>query len=366
MHLKNVILNNFRNFIKTEIEFGNGLNFLIGENGQGKSNILEAIYLLLTFRSLRASYYQNMINWESNFFYLKGILSINGNDQTIEVVGEKDKGKRLRINNKVQTNPDYLINRFPAVLFTTDNYNIIKGSPSDRRNYLDFQISQIDTQYSYNLKQYEKVLTQKNLMLQDGIAGKNIDLLDLWDKQLIEYGVELIIRRNIVLSKVCVLIKKIYRDIIPEEEVNIIYKTFLPDSVLNDKNEMINVYKALILKTRGEEIKKGFSLCGPHRDDIVFLMNGKDAKSFSSQGQIKSILLALNLAEIYFIFEEAGEYPIVLFDELFSELDSKRIEKFFGVLPKDIQIFITEVDRSKIENKDGEWFRVENENVRRG
>lgn len=360
MHLENIILSNFRNFIKAEIEFGDSLNFLIGENGQGKSNILEAIHLLLTFRSLRASYYQNMINWKSNFFYLKGTLVIDNKSRVIEVVGERDKGKRLRINNNVQANCDY---RFPVVVFTTENYNIIKGAPSDRRNYLDFQISQIDQQYLYNLRQYEKVLTQKNLMLQDGVAGKNIDLLDLWDKQLVEYGVELITRRSIVVCKMRGLIRKFYEEMMLGEDIGVGYRTFLPDSVLGNRNEMIDIYSKSILKMRDEEIKKGFSLCGPHRDDIVFLMNGKDSKSFSSQGQIKSILLALNLAEIYFVFEEAGEYPIVLFDELFSELDNKRIEKIFSVLPKDIQIFVTEVDESKVSGKNGEWFRVDNGNV---
>ncbi|MFH1287280.1 MAG: DNA replication/repair protein RecF [bacterium] len=359
MYLKNIILNSFRNFIKVDIEFGNGLNFLIGENSHGKSNLLEAIYLLLTSKSLRTNCCEDIINFESNFFYVKGTLIIKDKNQVIEVVGEKVKGKRLRINNKIQTNPNYLNNRFPAVIFTPENYNIIKGAPSQRRSYLDFQISQISPQYFHTLKQYQKILTQKNLILQEKMIDKNIDLLDSWDKQLVEYGAELIIKRNIVLNKINMLMKKIYKNIISYEEIDVVYKTFLSNSVLNDKKEIINIYSKLILKTRGEEIRKGFSLCGPHRDDIAFFMNGKEVKDFSSQGQIKSVLLALNLAEIYLIFEESGEYPIVLFDELFSELDNKRIENIFNVLPKGIQIFITEVDRSNIKNKRGKWFDVE-------
>ncbi|MEW6088868.1 MAG: DNA replication and repair protein RecF [bacterium] len=365
MYLRNITINNLRNLIKVNIEFGKGLNFFIGENSQGKSNLIEALYLLLTFKSLKTNYYDNIITFDSKFFYVKGLLIIKDKKQVIEVVGEKEKGKRLRINNKIQINPDYLVNRFPTVVFTPENYNIIKGMPSGRRNYLNFQISQISARYSDNLKQYQKILNQKNLILQEKTIKKNIDLLDSWDKQLIKYGVELIMKRNIIVNKINILIKGIYKNIISQEEVDVAYKSFLPNSILNDKNEIIKTWEKLILKNRDEEIKKGFSISGPHRDDVIFYMNGRDVKSFSSQGQIKSILLALNLSEIYFIFRETGEYPVVLFDELFSELDNKRIENIFNALPKDIQIFITEVDKSKIKNKKGEWFKVEKGQVAR-
>ncbi|MDD5773473.1 MAG: DNA replication/repair protein RecF [bacterium] len=363
MYLKNIILNSFRNLGKVNIEFGKGLSFIIGENSQGKSNLIEAIYLLLTFRSLKTNYYEDMISFRSDFFYIKGLLIIKDKNQVIEVVGEKGKGKRLRINNKIQTNPDYLGNRFPAVIFTPENYNIIKGMPSHRRSYLNFQISQINPQYFHNLKQYNKILIQKNIILQE--RTKNMDILDSWDQQLIEYGAELIIKRDMVVKKINSLMKSIYKNIISHEEIDMVYKTFIINDVLSDKNKIIDIWKKMTLKTRNEEIKKGFSLYGPHRDEISFFMNGKEVKSFASQGQIKSILLALNLAEIYFVFEESGEYPIVLFDELFSELDNKRIENIFNALPKDIQIFITEVDKSKIKSKSGEWFKVEQGQVKK-
>jgi len=128
MHLKNITLNNFRNFEKSSIEFCSGLNFFIGENSNGKSNLIEAIYLLLTFKSLKTNSYEDIIKWGFTYFYIKGSLLIKNNSQIIEVVGEKEKGKRLRINNKLQINPDFLTNRFPVVIFTPENYNIIKRS----------------------------------------------------------------------------------------------------------------------------------------------------------------------------------------------------------------------------------------------
>ena len=340
MWIKNIKINNFRNYSEEEINLDKNINIFYGENAQGKTNIVEAIFLCGMGKSFRAKKDKEMIN-------------LNSENSQIEIEYQKsDREGKIKINlgdkkivyiNGVKINKlSELIGNMNVVIFTPDDINILKGGPQNRRRFLDIMISQLKPNYMYNLNLYLKTLEQRNNYLrQIKDEKKDENLLDIWDEKLSEYAVNIFNYRNEFIEKIKNKIKIIHNEITNnKEEIEIEYI-----SECKNKEDFLKLLK----QRRTLDIIKGFTTKGIHRDDFVIYINKRQLDIYGSQGQHRTAILSLKLSELNIIFEEIGEYPILLLDDFMSELDEKRRKNFLEKI-KNAQVIITCAEKINIEN----------------
>lgn len=340
MHLQRLELTNFRNYLHENIEPGFSLNILNGENAQGKTNILESIYLACTGKSFRTAKESEIINWKYDFSLISCSLESAGRELDLKVLLTPGK-KKIKVNG-------VLVRGYPlgwpgVVLFTPDDMVIVKGSPQERRRFLDLEIGPFDHQYGYYLNRYQRILTQRNNLLRE-IRDRKCDSesLQTWNEQFCKYGSKIIYLRLALLKKANPVIKNIYRELTGGvEEISIRYLSSLKIDNITSEQEIINQFDAELSAAKNEEIARGQSLIGPHRDDLVFLINKKEAKVYGSQGQQRTIVLVLKLAQIQMWHNEIGEYPILLLDDVLFELDHARQNALFNKIKNNVQTFIT-------------------------
>lgn len=345
MFLKKVFLKNFRNYAWQEVELQEGINIFFGENAQGKTNLLESIALLSTGKSYRALKDQELIRWQEKEFLVKAIGEREKRTLTIEVSFSLEGKKLVKINGQEQKKISSLLGLLNTVIFAPADLQLIQGSPGERRKFLDWEISQISPKYHYDLQQYYRSLQQRNNLLK-GIREKkqNFDLLAVWDEQVTELGSKLIKKRIDCLKKLAILAKLMHRKITAQREtleLNYLSSLNLVEEKITQEKEIKNIFKQKLEKIREEEIYRGITLLGPHRDDFSSTINGIDVKTFGSQGQQRTAVLSLKLAELEFIKSECGEYPLLLLDDVMSELDKERREHLLRVVQNRIQTFIT-------------------------
>ncbi|KAB3532224.1 DNA replication/repair protein RecF [Alkaliphilus serpentinus] len=354
MILEEIKLIHFRNYETLQLEIHPLLNIFVGENAQGKTNIIEAIYMCAMGKSFRNSKDQEMILFDKGQAYIKIKLQrINGKSD-IEIKLSQEERKKMRVNGIQLEKGGELLGNLNVVTFTPDDLKIIKGSPIERRKFIDNEISQIIPRYYYNLLQYNRILMHRNKLLKS-FKGKKIDL-EIWNDQLVNIGSWIINTRIRFIKRISILAKLMHRKITDEKEsLEILYSCSLP---LKEKEENISLkevfYKKLI-ETEEEERRRGTTLIGPHRDDLILKVNGMDVKNYGSQGQQRTSVLSLKMAELELIKGEVGEYPILLLDDVMSELDVKRQFYLLNNL-KNIQTFITttqteQLSIEKINNK---------------
>ena len=322
MWISNIKIKNFRNYTDEKIELNKNINVFYGENAQGKTNIIEAIYLTAMGKSYRTKKESEMINF-------------NSQNSLIEVEyfkSDRDGKVKIELGNKKNI---YL------VIFTPDDIGILKGSPQNRRRFLDIMISQLRPNYVniYNL--YLKTLEQRNNYLrQIKEQNKDENLLEIWDEKLADYAVNIYKYRNEFIEKIKSKIKKIHSQITNnEEEIEIEYI-----SCCKEKEEFLKLLK----ERRKLDIIKGFTTKGIHRDDFLIYINGKETSVYGSQGQNRTAMLSLKLSELNVVYDEIGEYPILLLDDFMSELDSKRRKSFLENV-RDTQVIITCTEKISIE-----------------
>ena len=347
MYLKKIKIKNFRNYENQQIEFGEKLNIFYGQNAQGKTNMLEAIFVCAFGKSFRAKRDYELIKKDHDFAKIEIEFQKKDRDGKIKI--NLSNKKQISVNEIKIKKLSELLGNINLVTFTPDDISIIKSGPSGRRRFLDMMIGQLRTNYIYNLNMYIKTLDQRNNYLKQN--NINEDMLEIWDEKLSDYGEKVYKYRNEFIEKIKKEIIEIHKEI-TEEKINIIYK-----SDCNDINE----YKKHLKKNRKIDKIKGYTSVGIHRDDFKILINGEEVNIYGSQGQNRTAILSLKLAELKVIYNDIEEYPILLLDDFMSELDELRRKNFLENI-KDTQVIIT--CTKNIENKNAKSFYVENGKIK--
>jgi len=340
LRLQRLEISSFRNIDHQCLEPGPGINIFGGSNGQGKTNILEAIFFACVGKSFRAFRDNEMIQWEREYALINGLFTTTGRDFEL-VLMQAAGSKKIRVNGSAAKG--YPMGWPGVVLFTPEDLEIIKGSPQRRRDFFDQEIGPVNNQYRYYLSNYQRVVQQRNNLLRDIREGSgNKDSLAAWDEQLIGYGVKIIKDRMILLNRVSNEVRKIYRELTRgTEEISLRYGSTLEiDSNLQEE-EIATRFREALLQAKREEIARGQTVIGPHRDDLIFFINGKEIRLYGSQGQHRSLVLALKLTMAQIWYNEIGEFPILLLDDVMSELDAHRQGALLKRILNNGQSFIT-------------------------
>ena len=325
MILKRFVAENFRNIEKCDIEFSRGVNLLIGKNAQGKTNAIEGINIFSRGRSFRGSDDKELVRFSTDGFRLKIEYDSGGLSSSLEyaMIGKE----RLRKKNSYKINKvSEMIGSFRSVLFYPDNLRIVKDGPEERRSFLNIAISQCYPEYIKYYSQYKTALENRNCILKFASKGFFIDERELfsWSLSLAEYASFIFTMRWEYVERLKVYAKSIMKDISDErEELTVNYLSDIKEGIIK-RDEVFEEYKRILTEDISREKAAGVSLFGPHRDNLELLINGKGARGFASQGQIRSLVLSLKLAEGEVIREIFGEYPVFLFDDVLSELDVER------------------------------------------
>lgn len=338
-------IKNYRNFKEAEIELNDLLNIFIGDNGQGKTNLMESVYLTSIGRTFRLNSENELINFhESKSIIEVGLLKNNYNVK-IELHLEKNKRKQVLINGVKLDKTSEMIGILNNVIFTPDDMRIIKGSPTERRKFVNIDISQIKPKYKYLLNKYKKICSERNIILKNYYTNmKNKDIINIWNDYLVNVGTDIIWYRQDYINKLKDYAVSIYTNISGNKEkfdLNYLCNAGSTDGM--SKDEFKKHFYDKINNGINQEIQYGTTMYGPHKDDIIIKINDKECKYFGSQGQQRSAILAIKLAEIEIIKEDIGEYPVLLLDDVLSELDNKR-KGFLINYIKGIQTFITTTD----------------------
>ncbi|WP_339060744.1 DNA replication/repair protein RecF [Tepidibacillus marianensis] len=344
MFLTHLHLKNYRNYSELELDFDQRINIFQGNNAQGKTNIIEAINFLALSKSHRTSKEKELVQWGQSFSVIKGDVKRTVGDIYLEIQ-ISSKGKKAKVNSLEQKKLSNYIGALNVILFAPEDLTLVKGSPQYRRKFLDVEIGQIQPSYLYHLTQYQKVIQQRNNLLKDFTKDKKnrLEMLEIWNLQMVEHGTKVIMKRLNFLRKLERRAQEIHDGITDGiENLQIKYKSSMAiDSEMNSETEIQKQYENLIKKNSMQELIRGTSLIGPHRDDLNFYINQIDVQSYGSQGQQRTTALSLKLAEIELIHEEIGEYPILLLDDVLSELDKKRQTHLIKTIENKVQTMIT-------------------------
>ncbi|MGN1156116.1 MAG: DNA replication/repair protein RecF [Agathobacter sp.] len=316
MVIKSLSLNNFRNYENTEIEFDDHINILYGDNAQGKTNILESLYVSGTSKSHKGSRDKEMIRFGQEEAHIKTVVEKNEMEYELDIHLKRKKSKGIAINKIPIKKASELFGILNMVFFSPEDLNIIKNGPAERRRFIDFELCQLDKIYLHNLTNYNKALMQRNKLLKEMIYRPELeDTLSVWDEQLILYGVKIIERRNSFIKELNEIIEDIHLKLSGgKETLDLKYE---PDV---DTEEMKNKLSL----ARQKDMKLCSTSVGPHRDDMSFEINGMDIRMFGSQGQQRTSALSLKLSEIELVKRVIHDKPVLLLDDVLSELDSNR------------------------------------------
>ncbi|MBM6616940.1 DNA replication/repair protein RecF [Bacillus suaedaesalsae] len=343
MYIENLTVTNYRNYEKTAVEFENKVNVILGENAQGKTNLMEAIYVLAIAKSHRTSNDKDMIRFEEEYAKIEGRVHRKKGPLSLQLV-ISTKGKKAKLNHLEQQRLSQYIGAMNIVMFAPEDLNLVKGNPQGRRRFLDMEIGQVSPIYMHDLSLYQKILSQRNHYLKQlsRQKEKNLTMLDVLTAQLIEVAAKILKKRFEFLDLLQKWAEPIHKGISRDlETLEIQYKASVDVSENIDLSKMIESYEQKFDKIRDREIDRGMTLAGPHRDDLIFFVNGKDVQNFGSQGQQRTTALSLKLAEIELIHSEIGEYPILLLDDVLSELDDFRQSHLLNTIQGKVQTFVT-------------------------
>lgn len=338
MRIERLYLYHFRNYEKIELLFDQMTNIFIGHNAQGKTNLLESMYLLSLAKSFKTNTSREMIRFEDEFAKVMAYVNVNEKRKKIEFILSKE-GKKAKVDQVEMTKISDFIGILNVVVFTPEDLYLIKGSPKERRHFLDIEMSKIYPIYLFHLNQYYKLLKERNQYLKILNQRKKWkdEYLDILDEQMASLQKEIILKRVQFIDQLNQYIEKTYQSIsLSQEKIEIKYKTFTQQKQL--------LYEDILRQLREnheKDIHYQKTHLGIHRDDLIFLLNGKMADAFASQGQQRSIILSIKIALLDLIKENIGEYPVLLLDDVLSELDDIRKNQLLNLIDSKIQTFIT-------------------------
>jgi len=368
LQVRSVSLRNYRNYKEIRVVFDPHLNILVGGNAQGKTNILEAIFYAATGKSHRTNFDSELILWGENVFR----IDLNGEKRSseirIEIQVNSDGKKLLKVNNQHKKKLSELIGSLNVVLFSPEDLMLVKGSPSIRRRFLDIEISQVSPFYCHSLSNYNRVIAQRNNLLKAIRENKESEeMLDVWDFQLAEYGTYIFKKREEVLESVVPLAQSIHSKITEgRENLTISYVPSVDVKKSGQQMPLEDIFIKKLRDSRKTDIIKGITMIGPHRDDISIKIQGNVVKSFGSQGQQRTCALSLKLSEIEFMKRQTGEYPVLLLDDVMSELDTDRRKYLLEVVNDRVQTFVTTTGTEELflpVKNNGRVFEVKNGNI---
>ncbi len=332
MKINSINLQNFRNYNILNISFDGETNIIYGDNAQGKTNILEAIYVSATTKSHRGNKDREMISFNEDEAHIKSIVEKNGTTYHIDMHLKKNKSKGIAINGIPIKKASELFGIINIVVFSPEDLNIIKEGPGARRHFIDMELSQIDKIYLSDLSNYNRILVQRNKLLKDlYFSNDAIDTLDIWDMQLVNYGRRMIEARKRFIKSLNEIIGEIHRNLSANKEQLLIKY---------EPNVCESEFETELIRNRERDLKTKMTNIGPHKDDISFYINGNDVRKFGSQGQQRTAALSLKLSEIELVKSIIHDSPILLLDDVLSELDSNRQNLLLNSI-KDIQTIIT-------------------------
>ena len=316
MYISSVELKNYRNYEYASIPFKDGINILYGDNAQGKTNILESLYVCATTKSHRGSKDKELIRFEQPEAHIRMMVNKKGIDHKIDMHLRKQKGKGAAINGMPIKKSSELLGMVHMILFSPEDLSIIKNGPGERRRFLDMELCQLDKIYMNHLSNYNKVLNQRNTLLKQISFQKDLaETLDIWDQQMVKYGVNIIKIRDTFVKELNEIISVIHDKLSGRRE-----HLFLE----YEPSVKIEEYEEQLKRRREQDIRILSTGIGPHRDDISFLVNGMDIRKFGSQGQQRTAALSLKLAEIELVARRIKDKPVLLLDDVLSELDGNR------------------------------------------
>ena len=378
MYLKKLELKNYRNYNHISLNFDKSTILILGNNSNGKTNLLESIYYLSTGRSHRTYSQDELINWGSNYSVIRALTGSEKNgeiDHLIEIELKKDNSIKIRVDKVYQRKKSDFISIMPSVIFAPDDLKIIKSGPSDRRNFLDSILDKIYREY-YNLRlQYQKILSQRNSLIKS--LGSNINVsnnstLEVWNDNIVRYGIEIIKKRYYLLEDFKEEFKSYMSNFFKDIDIDILYVFSWNREELLDSNNsssnpgdysgsgpIENNLKEIFYSKLTENLKKDLlyktTTVGPHRDDFVILINGKNIRYFGSQGQQRVASISLKFCELHTLKEELKTDPVLLLDDVFSELDMDRRKLLVKVINDRFQTFVTATNISYLDKLDLEF-----------
>lgn len=332
MIIKSIELSNFRNYDSLNINFDTGTNILYGDNAQGKTNILEAAYMSGTTKSHKGSRDKEMIRFEGDEAHIRTMVLKNSKEYQIDMHLRKKGSKGVAVNKIPIKKASELFGILNIVFFSPEDLNIIKNGPGERRRFIDFELCQLDKIYLSDLTRYNKILAQRNKLLKDICYNSALlDTLQVWDMQLVEYGRRIISKRKEFVADLNNIIRDIHYKISGGRENLVLkYEPSIDDIFFEDE----------LLRVKQKDLKICQTTVGPHRDDMLFSIDGIDIRKFGSQGQQRTSALSLKLSEISLVKKSINDTPVLLLDDVLSELDSNRQNYLLNSI-SDIQTIIT-------------------------
>lgn len=344
MYIESIRVRNFRNYQNQAISFKNGMNILIGPNGIGKTNLLEALFLLSTTRSHRNNDEKEIIRFNEEFAAVEGIVNNRKGRDKLDIILHKN-GKSLSVNNVLVKKNSEFIGKLNAVLFSPNDMDLFDSSPRDRRRLIDMEMGKLSIAYMHNLSNYLKFLKQRNAYLKQ----QRIDdvMLETYTELLYQPQIQIIKERNSFINSLNAYLSYFYSEISgSRNKLQIVYKSFIKEKVNDEvmKEEMKKTYESL--KERDLALKQ--TNIGIHREDYEFYLNNMNVSKYCSQGQKRMVILALKLSIVQIIYQIKREYPILLLDDVFSELDSEHRICLLRLLPNSVQTIITTTDLREV------------------
>lgn len=334
MVIKSVDLQNYRNYEYLNLDFDEGINIIYGDNAQGKTNILEALYVCATSKSHRSNKDKEIIRLGHDESHIKVMVRKHDSNYRVDMHLKKNKSKGIAVNTIPIKKAVELFGIINIVFFSPEDLNIIKNGPSERRRFIDMELSQLDKIYLSNLINYNKVVNQRNKLLKElafSYSKENADTLDIWDMHLVKYGNELIKQRIEFVKKINNLVGQIHRKLSGDKEQLVV--KYVPCVEADE-------FADEVYRSRERDLKLKSTGTGPHKDDMVFYINDRDVRKYGSQGQQRTAALSLKLAEIELVKQIINDTPVLLLDDVLSELDSSR-QNFLLDSIGDIQTIVT-------------------------
>lgn len=343
MYLKSIEIVNFRNIERINLNFNKNVNIFIGKNAQGKTSILESIYSLAFTKSSKNFSEDELIRKGSLFFKIKGSLKIGNNIKKLEVLYGNNE-KKVKINNLLIARVSDYISNMNVIMFTPDDLDIVKKAPLIRRNFINIELCQLYNKYLITLNEYNKILKMRNDYIRKHYSNIDYNYLDILTSNLIDRAMVIYEYRDRYFNDINSYLDNIYYKIMKVSGLKVVYKKSID---LKTKEEFMSFYK----ENYYSDIEKGATNYGPHKDDFSFYIGEDDLKLYGSQGMQRIAILSFKLAEINLFKEIKGNYPIVLLDDIFSEIDLERRKNLLKFIKSNIQFIITTTDINNINGR---------------